>query len=376
MLKAYQYRLYPTKAQTTALNRTFNLCRKVYNNTLALRRDSWDYESKSVSLFETNKELTVWKREYPELSSVYSQVLQNVQVRVDLAFQAFFQRVKHGGDKAGYPRFKSFGRYDSITYPQMGFSLDVQNQIVFASKIGKIQAVIHRPVEGVIKTMTIRRSCAGKWYVSFTAEHDPEIREHTGEEVTGIDLGLTTFAMLANGEKIENPRFFRREEKELAKVQRRLSKETKGTPERAKRRLIVAKVHDRIANKRKNFIHRESRKLVNRFKLIVFEDLKIKNMQQNSRLSKSIADVSWGMMVTATQNKAEEAGSQVVLVNPKNTSQFCSRCDQIVRKELSDRVHCCPFCGLTMDRDQNAAINILRLGLQSLPAKAPRCPRL
>ena len=128
----------------------------------------------------------------------------------------------------------------------------------------------------------------------------------SGEEVTGIDLGLTTFAMLANGEKIENPRFFRREEKELAKVQRRLSKETKGTPERAKRRLIVAKVHDRIANKRKNFIHRESRKLVNRFKLIVFEDLKIKNMQQNSRLSKSIADVSWGMMVTATQNKAEE----------------------------------------------------------------------
>ncbi|MFZ1897912.1 RNA-guided endonuclease InsQ/TnpB family protein [Methanoregula sp.] len=370
MLKAYQYRLYPTKAHTTVLNRTFDLCRKVYNNTLALKRDSWDYDVKSVSLFETNKELTIWKQDYPELSSVYSQVLQNVQVRVDLAFKAFFQRVKKGGDKAGYPRFKSFGRYDSITYPQMGFSLDVQNQMIFASKIGKIRALIHRPIEGTIKTMTIRRSCAGKWYVSFAAEYEPEIKVHSGEEVTGIDLGLTSFATLSNGEKIENPRFFRREEQALAKVQRRLSKEEKGTPERAKRRLIVAKVHDRIANKRKNFIHQESRKLVDRYKLIAFEDLKIKNMQQNSHLSKSIADVSWGMMVQATTNKAGEAGSLVVLVDPKNTSQLCSRCNQIVRKELSDRVHCCPFCGLTMDRDQNAAINIMRLGLQSPAAKA------
>ena len=218
--------------------------------------------------------------------------------------------------------------------------------------------------------MTIRRSCAGKWYVSFAAEYEPEIKVHSGEEVTGIDLGLTSFATLSNGEKIENPRFFRREEQALAKVQRRLSKEEKSTLERAKRRLIVAKVHDRIANKRKNFIHQESRKLVDRYKLIAFEDLKIKNMQQNSHLSKSIADVSWGMMVQATTNKAGEAGSLVVLVDPKNTSQLCSRCNQIVRKELSDRVHCCPFCGLTMDRDQNAAINIMRLGLQSPAAKA------
>lgn len=369
MLKTYQYRLYPTKAQTTVLNRTFDLCRKVYNNTLALRRDSWDYEQKSVGLFETNKELARWKSDHPELSSVYSQVLQNVQVRVDLAFKAFFRRVK-AGETPGYPRFKSFGRYDSITYPQHGFSLDVQNQRVYASKIGRIGAVVHRSINGTIKTMTIRRSSAGKWYVSFVAEYEPKVRQHTGEEVSGIDLGLTSFATLSNGEKIENPRFFRTEEKALAKVQRRLSKEKKGTSEREKRRLVVAKVHDRIANKRNNFIHQESRKLVNRFKLIAFENLNIKNMQQNSHLSKSIADVSWGMMVQATKNKAEEAGSRVVLVDPKNTTQLCSRCNQIVRKELSDRVHCCPFCGLTMDRDQNAAINIMRLGLQSLPVKA------
>ncbi len=369
MLKAYQYRLYPTKAQTSMLNRTFDLCRKVYNNTLAFRRDSWDYDAESVSLFETNKELTSWKKDHPKLSSVYSQVLQNVQVRVDLAFKSFFSRVKHG-EEPGYPRFKSFGRYDSITYPQaytQGHKIDFQNQMVTLPKLGKIRVVFHRIFEGNIKTISVRKTCAGKWYISVAVEHEPEIKVHTCEELTGIDLGLSSFATFANGGKIENPRFFRQEEKNLAKVQRRLSKEEKGTPERARRRLIVAKVHDRIANKRKNFIHQESRKLVNRFKVIVFEDLKIKNMQQNSHLSKSISDVSWGMMVQATMNKAEEAGSQVVLVDPKNTTQLCSRCNQIVRKKLKDRVHCCQFCGLTMDRDQNAAINIMRLGLQSLP---------
>ena len=367
MLKAYQYRLYPTKAQVSTLNRTFDLCRKVYNNTLALRRDSWDYDQKSLSYYDTIKELPGWKEICPDLKMVHSQVLQNCHMRVDLAFKAFFQRVKRG-ENPGYPRFKSFDRYDSITYPQAGYSLDTQNQVITASKIGKIKAVIHRPCEGKIKTMTIRRSSTGKWYVSFAVEQELVIREHVGDEVTGIDLGLTTFAMHSNGETIENPRFFRTDEIALVKAQRRMSKEAKGTPERRTRRRVVSRIHERIANRRKNFVHQESRKLVERYRTIAFEDLKIKNMQQDSRLAKSIADASWGMMVQATQNKAEEAGSRVVLVNPKNTTQFCSRCGSYVRKELSDRVHSCPACGLVMDRDQNAAINILRLGLQSLSA--------
>jgi putative transposase len=369
MLKSYQYRLYPTKAQVTILNHTLEICRKVYNNTLALRRDSWKYDQKVVSLFDSNRELVHWKKEYTELSSVYSQVLQNVQVRVDLAFKAFFRRVK-AGETPGYPRFKSFGRYHSITYPQMGFAIDTENGVIRAPKIGDIRAVVHRPIDGDLKTMTIRRSSAGKWYVLFAVEYESEVKVHTGEEVTGIDLGLTSFATLSNGEKIENPRFFRSEEKELARVQRRLSKAEKGSHGRKARRLIVAKVHNRIANKRKNFIHQTSRVLVDRFRVVVFEDLNVKGMQQNSYLAKSIADVSWGMMVQTTANKAEEAGSRVVLVNPRNTTQLCSRCNQYVRKELSDRVHECPHCGLSMDRDQNAAINIMRLGLQSLTARA------
>jgi len=367
MLKTYRYRLYPTKAQITALIRTFELCRKVYNNTLALRRDSWDYDQKNLTYFDTVNELVRWKREFPDLRDVHSQVLQNVQVRVDLAFKAFFRRVKIG-DNPGYPRFKGRNRYDSITYPQSGFS--ISGSVLHVSKIGDISIILHRPIDGTIKTMTIRRSSAGKWYVSFAVEYEPGIHDHPGTEIVGIDLGLSSFATFSTGETIANPRFFRSEEKELARVQRKLSKAEKGTLERRNRRLIVAKVHARIANKRSNFIHQISRDFVDRFKLIAFEDLQIINMQKNSHLAKSIADVAWGMMIQTTRNKAVDAGSQVILINPRNTTQTCSRCNQIIRKEMSDRIHSCPFCGLVMDRDQNAAINILRLGTQSLRKSA------
>ena len=362
MLKAYRYRFYPTKSQVTLLEQTLEICRWVYNDTLALRKNAWEQEQRSVSLYETNKILTQWKREQPDLKQVHSQVLQNVQMRVDLAFKAFFRRVK-AGENPGYPRFKGKGRYDSFTYPQSGF--DLHEARLTLSKIGDVRLVLHRPVEGSIKTVTIRRSATGKWYACFSAEYDPSSVPRK-ETAVGVDVGLESFATLSNGEKIENPRFFRTDEKALAKAQRRLSKAEKGTLERKKARMIVAHVHERIANRRLNFAHQTSRQLVDRFGTIVFEDLNITNMQKNHCLAKSIADVAWNMFITNTQSKAEDAGSHVILVNPRNTSQRCSRCGMIVAKTLSDRVHSCPHCGLVMDRDQNAAINIMRLGLQSL----------
>jgi putative transposase len=227
-----------------------------------------------------------------------------------------------------------------------------------------VKIVLHRPIEGTIKTLTIRRSATGKWYACFSVEYDPTPAPQK-ESVVGIDVGLESFATLSNGEKIENPRFFRTDEKALAKAQRKLSKAEKGTPEWKKARKIVAHIHERIANRRLNFAHQTSRQLVNRFGTIVFEDLNITNMQKNHHLAKSIADVAWNMFISITKSKAEDAGSRVILVNPRNTSQQCSRCGMIVAKTLSDRVHTCPHCGLVMDRDQNAAINIMRLGLQS-----------
>lgn len=180
------------------------------------------------------------------------------------------------------------------------------------------------------------------------------------------DVGLESFATLSTGEKIANPRFFRKDEKELAKAQRKLANAEKGTPERAKRRKAVAHIHQRISNRRSDFAHQLSRHLVNEYSLVVFERLNTKDMLQNHRLAKSITDAAWGQLVQYSTYKAVDAGRAVVLVNPNGTSQRCSRCGTVVKKALSIRVHSCPVCGLVMDRDENAAINILALGLQSL----------
>jgi putative transposase len=347
------------------MERTLDLCRWVYNQTLAYRKNAWEQDNKSVSKFDTYNKLPAWKVEKPELAEVHSQVLQNVQERVDLAFKAFFRRVKLG-EKPGYPRFKGRGWYDSFTFPQSGFKL-VSGKLRL-SKIGDIKIKLHRPIEGKIKRLTIRRTSTGKWFACFSVEiDDPPKPPWKDGSMVGIDVGLESFATLSNGEKIDNPRFFRSEEKALAKAQKRLSKCEKGTPERRKALKVVQRIHERIANRRYDFAHQISNQLVSKYGLIAFEDLSITNMLKNHNLAKSISDAAWRMLVTITSYKAESAGSIVVLVDPRNTSQLCSRCGLKVNKSLSDRVHECPQCGLVMDRDENAAINILRLGLQSLP---------
>jgi len=370
MLKAYKFRLFPTKTQRSKMERTLDLCRWVYNQTLAYRKDAWEKEGRSTSKYETNNLLPNWKIEKPDLNEVFSQVLQNTQERVDLALKAFFRRVK-AGEKPGYPRFRGSGWYDSFTYPQFGFKLLCGK--LRLSKIGDIKIKLHRPIEGKIKRLTVRRSSTGKWFACFTVEIDdpPKPPWKDGLSV-GIDVGLESFATISNGEKIDNPRFFRSDEKALAKAQRRLSKCAKGTSQRRAAVKVVQRVHERIANRRYNFAHQMSNQLVSKYGLIAFEDLSITNMLKNHNLAKSISDAAWRMLVTITSYKAESAGSIVVLVDPRNTSQLCSRCGLKVPKSLSERVHGCPQCRLVMDRDENAAINILRLGLQSLPkARSP-----
>jgi len=370
MPKSFKYRIYPTKSQRSRMERTLDLCRWVYNQTLAYRKDAWEKEGRSTSKYETHNLLPEWKVEKPELIEVHSQVLQNVQERVEMAFKAFFRRIKLG-EKPGYPRFRGRGWYDSFTYPQSGFKLLCGKLRI--SKVGDVKIKLHRPIEGKIKRLTIRRTSTGKWFACFSVEIDdlPKPPWKDGSMV-GIDVGLKSFATLSNGEKIDNPRFFRSEEKALAKAQRRLSKCEKGTPDRMKALKVVQRIHERIANKRYYFAHQVSHDLIERFGLIAIEDLSITKMLKNHCLAKSISDAAWRMLVTITSYKAESAGSIVVLVDPRNTSQLCSRCGLRVTKSLSDRVHECPQCGLVMDRDENAAINILRLGLQSLPkARSP-----
>jgi putative transposase len=331
---------------------------------LAYRKNTWEKEQRSVSKYETHNLIPGGKVENPELGEVFSQVLQNVQERVDLALKAFFRRVK-SGEEPGYPRFRGRGWYDSFTYPQFGFKFEAGK--LRLSKIGDIKIKLHRQIDGKIKRLTIRRSATGKWFACFSVEsEDIPFPLWKDGSIVGIDVGLESFATLSNGEKIDNPRFFRSEEAELARVQRKLSRAPKGTPERKNALKVVQRVHERIANKRYEFAHQVSRTLVNRFGTICFEALNVKGMLHNHSLAKSISDVAWNMLATITSYKAESAGSKLVLVDPRNTSKMCSRCGILVEKSLSDRVHSCPQCGLSMNRDQNAAINILRLGTQSL----------
>jgi putative transposase len=373
MIKAYRYRLFPTKSQVRVIERQLELCRRAYNDALAYRKNAWEKEHRQVERFETQNRLPQLKVDHPEFKEVHSLALQNAIMRVELAFKAFFRRVE-GEENPGYPRFKGRGRYDSITYPQSGFGLNSGK--LHLSKIGDIKIKLHRLIEGKLKTCTIRRMPTGKWFACFSVDMGKvPLPTWKDGSVVGIDVGLESFATLSNGELIANPRFFREEEKELARVQKKLSKAPKGTPERKKAIKVVERVHERVANRRNDFANKVSRQLVDRFGVIVFEDLDIKNMLKNHSLAKSISDAAWNMLVKSTESKAEYAGSKVILVDPRQTSQMCSRCGLIVKKDLSERIHSCPECGLSMDRDLNAAINILRLGMQSL-RKIDRSPTL
>jgi putative transposase len=376
MRKTFKYRLYPTKGQRTKLQCILDTCRWVYNKTLEVRRDTWQNEHQSLSLYDTNRLLTQWRQEAPWLADGHAQAQQDAQKRVDLAFRSFFRRVKAGGEKPGYPRFKGHHRYDSFTYPQpKGNFRFLDDGRLRLSKVGDVKIKLHRPIEGKVKTLTVRRDAVGNWYACFSCEVEPKPLPHI-DKIVGVDVGLIHFATLSTGEHIPNPRFFREDEKALAKAQRRLSAYAKGTPEYRRRRRVVQHIHKRIANRRRDFAHQISRQLVDEFQVIAFEDLAIQDMQNGNHrgMNKSIADVAWGQLIRHTSFKAEEAGRTVVRIDPRKTTQMCSGCGEIVRKDLSVRVHDCPHCGLVLDRDENAALNILARGLAcvgSIPRSFP-----
>lgn len=365
MRKTFRYRIFPSKSQTTKFEQTLDGCRWLYNHFLEERKNAWETEKKSISRYDQVNSIPKLKKEHPFLSGVFSQTLQEVAVRLDLAFRAFFRRCK-SGENPGYPRFRGKFRYDSFTYPQAGFKL--LKNVVQLSKIGGVKIKLHRPIEGQIKTCTVCRSATGKWYVTFSCVIDHTPSTKAVEPSIGIDMGLASFATFSDGCKVDNPRFFKHEEKNLAKAQRKLSKQAKGSEFRAKARKVVSRIHERIAWKRENFAHQEARKIVDRFNTVAVEDLAINNIKKDNFrcINKSIGDVAWRQFLQFISFKAEWAGNKCIQVNPAFTSQTCSSCGNRHKLELSDRVYHCPCCNLSLDRDLNAAINILGLGLQSL----------
>ena len=370
-------RLFPTKAQETILNTTLETCRILYNRLLAERKEAWENGKSSLSCFEQHKHIKTWAEENEYLPRVHSQVLQNVAVRVDLAFKAFFRRCK-AGETPGYPRFHGRGRYDSYTHPQSGFAL--LDDAVRLSKIGVVRAIVHRHIEGKIKTCTIRRQ-NGKWFACFAIEAETVPLAPNGEaqrsaSAVGIDVGLTSFATLSTGEQIENPRFYRKDEKALAKAQRRMSKFEKGTKERHRARKVVSRIHERIRNRRHNFAHQTARKIVNRFGVIAVEKLNVKGMQKNHGLAKSIGDAAWTQFRNVLAVKAESAGRAYIEIDPRYTSQDCYQCGYRTQKKLSERWHHCPMCSASLDRDHNAALNILSVGLHRIGIQSVEAPAL
>ena len=359
-------RVYPTKAQATTLETTLDTCRFVYNSLLNDRMFQYETAKASPSCFSQQKMVPQWSKAHSEVKAVYSQVLQNVAVRVDLAFKAFFRRVK-AGETPGFPRIKGKGQYDSFTFPQSGFKIGASS--VWLSLQGKqtqVKAKIHRAIIGTVKTCTVRRY-GSKWFVCFSVEQKDTHLPPCADAI-GLDAGLNSFMALSNGEFIDNPRFFRRDEKALAKAGRKQAKTKKRSKERRKANKVLSRIHERIRNRRHDFVHQTARRLVNRCGVIAVEKLNVKGMVKNHCLAKSISDASWSMFRTVLTNKAESAGREVIAVNPAYTSQDCSVCgyradglEGRTKKKLSDRWHNCPMCTASLDRDTNAAINILNL---------------
>ena len=373
--KTYQFRLYPTHKQERTLERWLVLCCEVYNAALDERKSAYRMAGVSLSYEDQCAEVPGCKAARPDLAEVPSQVLQDVVKRVDLAFESFFQRVKEG-QKSGYPRFKSRCRYQSLTFKQFGNSFNVlaggknNRGLLVLAKLGQVKMVMHRAIKGTPKTAIVKRTPTGKWFVNITVELcEKELQEKRlppSDEAVGIDVGLKTFAYLSTKEEIANPRFFREEEIALCRAQRKLSTAPKGSKEREKKRKIVARTHERIANRRKNFIEQEVCKLVARFGFLAVEALVVPNLVKNPKLAKSIADASWSQFFTRLLCKAEEAGRVVVKVNPAYTSQTCSACGHRQPIPLSVRVYECPTCGLVIHRDHNGSLNILADACQAV----------
>jgi len=359
MDKSYKFRLYPKYHQKETIDRWLDLLHTLYNAALQQRIMAYKNNHVTQTYNKQQSELPELKKQLPEYSEIYAQVLQDCFRRLDKAYDNFFLRVKKG-EKAGFPRFKPLNRYRSFTYPQNGFKI-LENGHLQLSKIGEIRMFKHRDIKGKIKTCTIKKDSVGNYFAIFTAEL-PDPPKKKPKNAVACDVGLMHLATFSDGQTIEHPKFLIKSEKILKRRQKALSRKQKGSHNREKARLKLARIHRKITYQREDYLHKVSREISKKADVVIFEDLKINNMVKNHYLAKSILDASWGKLIQYTRYKVEETGGEVVLVDPKNTSQICSKCGGYVQKSLSKRIHICPHCGFVADRDFNATLNILKIG--------------
>ena len=363
MRLTYKYRIYPTAPQVAFLDNELRDAASLYNAALEERIGAWKVCRKSINYYDQASQLKAMRADGCLKLANFS-CCQDVLRRVDKTFKAFFARVKRG-DKAGFPRYRSFRRYGSITFPSYGDGC----RLLDTGKIrvqgaGHIKVNLHRPLEGTVKTVTVKRE-AGRWFACFSVERGAKPLPVSLEQV-GIDVGLTTFAVLSNGAEIENPRYYRSAEARLRRCQRKVARRKKGSNRRRKAVRLLQRAHIHVVNQRSGFQHKEARKIVNRFGVIAVEDLNVKGLA-GGMLAKSVHDAGWSQFLNFLAYKAAYAGRELIQVDPRGTSQTCV-CEASVPKNLSDRWHHCVTCGLSAGRDHVSAQVILQRAVGNRPS--------
>jgi putative transposase len=363
MRRAFVYRLYPTRRQGEALDMQLHATRRLYNAALEQRRTIWQNRRQGVSVYAQLRELPSVREAEPDLAAVHAHVCQTTLQRLHGAFTAFFRRLK-SDETPGYPRFKARDRWDSLVFKEYGNGALIVDGRLRVFGIGHVKLKLHRPIDGTIKTVTLKRDARGRWAAIFSCDAVPA-RPYPAAVAAeiGLDMGLTTFATLSTGEAIDNPRWYRATEEKLGDAQRVLATRRRGTSARRKARGRVARLHEKIREQRHDFHHKTALRLVRAHASIAVEDLDIKGLiaQSTAGLAKSIHDAAWGGFLAILDAKAAEAGRRFAKVPPRGTSNTCSRCGRVEPKALWEREHRCP-CGLVLGRDHNAALNVLRLG--------------
>lgn len=391
MIRSFRYPLHPTAAQAETMERWLRFCCSLYNAALQHRRDAWVHEKRQRQLaedrgeerkpqrgpsrFDQQKELVQLRAVDAEAAAVPSHVARSALQRLERTFEGFYRRVQSGA-APGYPRFRAARRYDSFSIAprlrEVGGVRGSRAARVRLGTLGWVRFHEYRPLRGTIREIAVRRD-AGRWFVCFVCDLGEAPPKVVVSSAVGCDVGLKSFAAFSDGTSVDAPQFFRKAEATLARRQQALSRRKRGSNGKRRARLLVAKAHARIQSQRLNFARELAASTLAAYDLVAYEDLDIRRMA-HGHFAKSIGDAAWGTFIHALTCKAESAGKYAIAVDPRGTTQACSACGARVPKDLSVRMHACS-CGLVLDRDENAARNILALGRSVVSALASASPR-
>ena len=361
MLKGIKFRIYPNQTQKEQLAKFFGVSRLVYNRALDLKTKAYAKDKTNLSKFDLIKELVQYKKEVDYIRECPSQVLQQAIMQLDTAYKNFFKGI------ARFPKFKNKYANQSITFPQH-FIIFTEDNRLQLPKLGEVKIKYHREINGVAKSVTLSRTKTHKYFVSIlvdTKQELPEKKEIREDTTVGVDFGLKDLAITSDGKFYPNHKFFVDTQRKLRRAQRSLARKKKGSNNREKQRLRVAKLHEKVRNQRTDYLHKISTELVKQYDTICIEDLAVKNMIKNRRLSKAISDVGWHKLKTMLEYKADWNGKNLVMIGRFDpSSKLCSSCGNKKKKlSQSQRTYICHECGFRMDRDLNASINIKNFGL-------------